>query len=446
MGCFAAALLSWTAVAVGGGSNNSKHRPSVLFCTPEGLFAQSRTWVDLEFLRGMHNKSDSDLGFEVDWTASLADINQTRIARYDALVLWVSAASLSIRPNPASPATQAGFAGVILDYIGQGGGVLLFPTETNVWGQKLFDITSQLGGRLPIEFLNETNASNVQTMRHMKDHGSSVKMFYSTNIDRSHPLAAGVGEGVWYPSMPAYNAAHGGPIDVNEQWTSIVRATTTTHTVPVNLQTTTIRPLPPAEQIFQHSPPVSAPTLFAVRERGKGRVALLNQWRQYTTGSGTGWLFDSQILSTGSDKRPSGFGRLLRNTFGWLTEPMAGTGYITPAGALDAPNSKPEAFASYKEVHPSYNVSDLSNHDPADPSLKLVRGLIGIRTSLSTGSDTLEQIAYAARAANVDYVVVLEQFCVVSDDGKTVKRLSNATLQNLAVSLPSSCTRGAIDH
>ena len=446
----AALLLSTRSV---GGENTSVPpvRPSVLFCAPHGLFASERTWVGLTYLRSLHNSSQPGGGFEVDWTESLADITRARIWRYNAIVLWISPGSGAVVPNPFPGPFRASFVGVILDYVAAGGGLLLFPTETNQYAQQLFDLTSRLGARLPVETLDESNVSNVAVMDHMQAEGDSVKVFWTDAVNHTAlPLAAGVNQ-VWYPSMPMYNAAHGGPIDVDGNWSVVLSGSATTRTTPVNLSASTVRlPLPPANQIFQRKTPVYSPPLFAVRELINGRVALLNQWRQYTTGSGSDWLFDSQVLSTGAKGRPSDMGRLLRNTFQWLTEPTVRRyspsrlpqdhathskacpwgdcpgGYRMPLGHLDNPNNKTTVLKDFAELHLSYDAATLGN-DPADSSLTLRRGVVGVRSSFTTGVDTVAAIAQAARTSKLDFVIILEEY-----NAPNSTRLTNATLMDLA--------------
>jgi hypothetical protein len=159
-------------------------------------------------LRSLHNSSTADGGFEVDWTESLGDITRARIWQYNAIVLWISPDSGAVIPNPFPPAFKAGFAGVILDYVRAGGGLFLFPTETNQYAQHLFSLTSVLGAKLPIETLNESTAANVAVMQHMRSEGDSVKIFWTDRVHTDVPalLTAGV-SGVWYPSSEYYFVA-----------------------------------------------------------------------------------------------------------------------------------------------------------------------------------------------------------------------------------------------
>ena len=116
--------------------------------------------------------------------------------------------------------------------------------------------------------------------------------------------------GMWYPTEPAYNGAMGAPIVVDSNWSVLIAGSNTSHSAPINMSgpqggaNAGNTPFPP--NAFQRDHNVSAPSLFAVRGWGKaGRVALLNQWRQFTVGSGSRWLYNDVVLSRGLRGRRS---------------------------------------------------------------------------------------------------------------------------------------------
>lgn len=95
----------------------------------------------------------------------------------------------------------------------------------------------------------------------------------------------------------------------------LARWLSTSTSVPVDLAKSLS---PELEHAYSRTEPMASPAFFAIRPVGSGRLAPLNQWRVYTVGSGTKWLFDRQVLSRGFQDRPSDMGRLLENTFRWL--------------------------------------------------------------------------------------------------------------------------------
>ena len=133
----------------------------------------------------------------------------------------------------------------------------------------------------------------------MVGESEDFKLFWADGLStdpRVRALVSGVAGG-WLPLKAKYNAAQQGPLVLaaDAGWIPVLNGSRTTFTMPVNLSATPFNHLPPKAQIFQRHAPVAAPPLVAVRRWGRGRVALFNQWHMFTIGSGTKWLFDSQV-------------------------------------------------------------------------------------------------------------------------------------------------------
>ena len=413
------------------GQSSMPHPPSILFAAPQPL---GSGWVNLELMRALHNGSwaatdaGTQRGWSVDFTTSLAELNRSRLFQYNVVVLFVSPAAtlakVGERLPPVPPSLVRDFGPAVQDYAAAGGGVFLYPSESN-WGwQRLFDITSLFGARLPVEVLRETNATNSGCMRHMS-RGFCLPIAYFDDVEVAAPskITAGV-KGCWLPTHRHYNGGDTGPIVVDNNWTVVLRGSASTVTEAVNLTDPVYLP-PPPNQIFARPGGVRAPPLFAVRSFGLGRIALLNSWRQYTLGGGQLWLFDNQVLAAGVGSRPSHVGRLLANTFRWLAEPSWKNqttdhvgGWVQPAGHLDAPNNSPAVKAKYADTHYRYNPEALSQN-PAGGTGLGIRGVIGLKTNLSSGSSTVKDFAATAAAFppshKVGFLVFLEDF--VSTDG-----------------------------
>ena len=80
-----------------------------------------------------------------------------------------------------------------------------------------------------------------------------------------------------------------------------------TTTAPLNVEQAAMQPPPVADRSYLPNGTV-APCFFATRPfSGGGRVAALNQWAQFTLGSGLQdyYLFHLQIMQTGDGKRKS---------------------------------------------------------------------------------------------------------------------------------------------
>ena len=225
-------------------------------------------------------------------------------------------------------------------------------------------------------------------------------------------------------------AAYTGPLEPRSagNWTVLLRGSPTTSTRPVNLTAADSSGVPPPcinTTCKGRLPGVSSPALFAVRDYGKGRVAILNQWRQYTTGSGSHWFFDRQITERGVGNRSSDMGRLLRNCLRWLATAPSSSGiggFLTPPGRWASPNADPAVPQQFQILDTS--ASGLGNQylphaldgsqclgcSADEKDGKMFRGLIGARTGLSDGKGTVADYAAAAKASHVDFVVFLESF------------------------------------
>ncbi|MFP4028524.1 MAG: hypothetical protein ACLFWL_12095 [Candidatus Brocadiia bacterium] len=226
-------------------SSAAQPGPSLLFCSPRGLAAG---YVDLTYIKELH-----DAGFEVDYTEGLDKLTADRIRQYNVLVLYTC-------PNKQ-------LAKRILKYVAGGGGILLIPTEHNINKQRLYDITEPLGADLPVERIKETDP----VKKGLLSHGArGVPLAYTFQIPPS-PVSKGV-KGIWYPTSPAYNASHTGPLAVGKPWLVVLRGSKTSKTVPVNLSESNT---PDLLDPFIREAGVKEPVFFAIRPFKKGRVVLV---------------------------------------------------------------------------------------------------------------------------------------------------------------------------
>lgn len=304
---------------------------------------------------------------------------------------------------PSSKEKVASFVTLMEKYLENGGGILLMPWENNILKQMVADLTDRWGAKLPVELIEEKDTEKVAPLTHM-----GVNPLAFTDQVLPSPVSAGVKQ-IWYPISPAYYAQHGGPIVVDENWQVVVKASSTAVTKPIDLSKCTT----PIAKPFSRPEGVKEPPMFAIRPLKAGRVALVNQWNNYSYGAGTRWLFNREVLSRGLKDKPSDFGRLLENTFKWLAEPSLKSGkmggFVTRPERLTPPNYRPEARKQFDFTFWHYEREVLGYGQPPKDS-RLFRGLIGARTAYSTGQGTVEEYAKAAAEAGLDFVVFLEDF------------------------------------
>jgi hypothetical protein len=380
----------------------AQQQPAVLVVSPLGA---GGGWVDLDYLSELRAA-----GFQVDYTDSMADFTWDRIKQYNVLVVFTCPPPPGINAGSFTGTQQLDqddFIALVERFLQQGGGVFVMATETQIRITLLRNLLTRWGADLPLERIADPDHHGVMSRM------PTVSLTYTSAVAPS-AVSDGV-HGLWYPTDPYYNSAFTAPLSVDGHWQVVVQGMPSSRTVPVDLSTATT-PLPPNPLIRPGG--VSAPPLVAIRPYGAGRLALMSQLPAFSIGSGTKWLYDSEVLSTGVSGMPSDLSTLLENSFRWLAEPSlqskAVGGYVTPASRLLPPNREPGAVNAYPEIAP--HPDDPSSLDPpADTSL--FKGVIGVQTSLTGGSGTVADYAAAARRAGLDFLVFLEDFTQL-DAGK----------------------------
>jgi len=374
-------------------------RPALLFCSPQGL---SGGWLDLQYARELHAK-----GFEIDYTEDLAEVTPARIQMYNVLVIYATPDAFDVtnRGMKSSPEKAKAFAMMIDAYVAGGGGVLLMPTECNLLKQQVADLTDLWGAKLPLERIEEKDPARLGALTHASQH---VPLAWTDQVLPS-PVSDGVKQ-IWYPISPAYNAQMTGPLLLDPNWQVVVKASKTAVTRAIDLAKSTMPVL--ANPVYRGAS-IAEPPLFAIRSYQKGRIALVSQWRQFSIGSGTRFIFQRQVLCAGAAGKPSDFGRLLENTYRWLAAPslQAGRpgGYITPPEKLVPPNAHPRVKQQYADQFWPYDRQALGSAAPP-AHLKLFRGLIGAKTVLGGGQGTVAEYARAATEAALDFLVFMDEF------------------------------------
>lgn len=194
--------------------------------------------------------------------------------------------------------------------------------------------------------------------------------------------------------------------DLSADWTPVVRGAATMRSRPDTRHDDYLQPWMPKDP----GPP--APPLLAIRQAGKGRIAV-GAIRYY-------WIFTppsncptaEAMLSAGAGGKPSDWLRVFANVFRWLAEPSLKEGKggaATPETLLNPPI----------HVWPTQPPRDWTKQ----AAIKDIRdqaqtpGLIGARTALSAGSGSVADYVAAAKAAGLRFIVFLED-SLRMDQGK----------------------------
>ncbi|MBU4211626.1 MAG: hypothetical protein KKD33_03470 [Verrucomicrobia bacterium] len=389
----AGVALSWAIT----GAIAAEQRPAILVLSPQGA---SPGYVDLSYLAEL-----TQSGFEVDYLDNFAQLTWDRIKNYNVLIVYMTPDAYDVVMSriPSSPEKVKAFADLMEKYVEAGGGVFLMPAEYNILKQVVSDLTDHWGAKLPMESIEETDPEKVGTLTH----APGTKLAFTDQVLPS-PVSDGVKQ-IWYPYAPVYNAAQGGPIWVDQNWQVVVKASPTSATKPVDIS----KAPTPIKDPFIRPEGVKAPPLFAIRQYKGGRLALVNQWCQFTLGSGTKWIFNREVLSRGVKGKPSDFGRLMENTFRWLAEPSLKSGkvggYVTAPDRMMPPNYRPEIKKQFDFTYWHYE-RDVLGYGQPPKDARVFRGLIGAKSACSSGAGTVEEYAKAAGESGLDFLVFMEDF------------------------------------
>ena len=277
----------------------------------------------------------------------------------------------------------------IEQFLGRGGGVLVCNPEGS-WNLKEWPAVNAWlaaqGARPRWEVLQDGDKKNV-----VRD-VMGCELSWSDRV--SPPVNQGVrglltltaaGTTGWEPPMS---------FDFTPAWTVVARGAATLRGV---------REVRNDEQLqawIPKQPLAGSPALMGLRQVGPGRLAVV--------GIRCHWLFTppqncpttEAMLTAGADGKPSDWLRLVGNAVGWLAEPSlrAGLGGMkTPAAVLDPPVTPWEIPPQVAWTKPA-----------AMQDMPQVQGLIGARTSLSSGTGGVAEYVRAAKAAKLQFIVFLE--------------------------------------
>jgi len=358
------AMLLWSAISFLGfaslGCAAEPERPSVLFCG------------------GVHNKYVTkplvEMGIDVDACGRAQLAERLASGKYNVVVV-------STMNDAERKAVDA--------FLAKGGGVLVCnPAEsrraadwtgTNEW-------LAALGARPRWEVIQDSDKDNV------------ARDVMGCALSFSDQVLAPVKEGVRGVLTLMWHGTTGCEppmsFDLSKDWTPLVRGA----------KTMTSRPSKRNDEIFQPWIPkegaAPSPVLLAAREVGKGRMAVLAIRYYWIFTPGGNCPTTEAMLTAGASNRPSDWLRVFANSFAYLAEPSmkAGLGGAgTPEAVLNPPVQvwEPPAITQWAEPGPMQDQSQ-------------VVGLIGARTSLSSGKGTVEDYVKAAKGSGLQFIAFLE--------------------------------------
>jgi len=258
-------------------------------------------------------------------------------------------------------------------YVEAGGGVLCFGDlhRGRIYGN-LNRMLKPFGVRFHYAVVEETDARKIRELKNYR----AVKAFLTDNVAPS-PVTEGV-RCIWYPRFAQTTAT----FDTDDNWRVVVRGSATSRSVPLGEDRTAASGLKHAE----------APPLVAYRTYGKGRMVIFSSHSSWYTLNPYHFMWDEGFFLREGDAR-----RLLQNIYRWLSEPGRGT------------------FGGFKESEQK-QVFDIGPRLKESVRKTVTRaiggaprsGIIGVRTTYSGGSHTVDEFCKEAARLGLDYLVFAE--------------------------------------
>ena len=220
------------------------------------------------------------------------------------------------------------------------------------------------------------------------------------NIAES-PLSAGV-KSLWYP-VPRTRVGgqnHTIPFVAESSWQIVVRGSASSLTWKGALQES--RPDQPGA--YREKVP-----LMAARSVGKGRIIYFGITPEYLLGPNANSTLEGIVLDKGLNGTPSDGLKLLVNGLRWLA------GGSLEAGSLGGAKTEESLLRNPNKARftEPYHWPEKVGFARAEPALP---GVVGPRTSYSSGKATAEQWVERARASGLAWVVFLEDFASLPND------------------------------
>ena len=270
-----------------------------------------------------------------------------------------------------------------LRFVRKGGGLLLMVGNTGYAGvRKLLHNVNNFLAPLGARILWQ----RVHDGRHRAKFSWIISYtFYSTdNITRGNPITRGIHH-LWYPGGNNRGVPTTYTMRPSPAWKVLVRGDTTASS-----------PGYP-----------SAPPLAAVRSYGKGRIAVITWFPQYSINNGYPF-YGGYMLGNKGD----GF-RFLENLYDWLGQPSMRGGRIYPRPRLLPKRAAGEAAVA-PPPPPPFPRAALAAQLNASGAAPVYRGIIGVRPSPGAGHATVAAFCRAARQLGLNFLVFTPDYARMS--------------------------------
>ncbi|MBI4023913.1 MAG: hypothetical protein HY360_02970 [Verrucomicrobia bacterium] len=286
------------------------------------------------------------------------------------------------------------FCALIDRYLNAGGGVLFYGNSVDTLAPAAVEMfLKPYGANVLFEQVTDPQQTFTQTSKARWSYG------WTTAISPG-PLTQGV-KTVFYPATKFMYGPTTSPLKLSPEWQVLVTGSPTAHSLAPNYPSV-------HNPGFSEGNPgacTASPPLIACRTVGKGRLAvsglsLYNSfiWYQHP-------FIEDIAIKRGDGKTPSDLRQLQANLARWLAvETGALGGYRVETDTTDA---RVVERTLYNE-----RMKPITWKEPAEaiPHYLWLPGVIGARTALTGGTGTAADWVAAAKAAGLDWLVILEDF------------------------------------
>jgi len=373
----------------------SQNRPSILF--------QQRVYFD--FLEELQNS-----GFEVDYAEK--ELTWDLIKNYNVVVIFYTpdAFAVSYRNDKPSEERIKKFVDLIEKYLEEGGSIFIICEERNIKKQMVSDLIKNWGAKIPLERIVEEDNEKISQL----ENAPSVLIAYTDNIQQS-PVSKGI-KGIWYPYSNTQNSQLTNPLFLDENWKVVLRTSKTSKTVPIDENPDRWKDF--YDEVFFRKGNISEPPIFAIREYKNGRIALMSSSPKFSVYSGKRWYYNGQVLEKGAKGKKSDLGKLLINTFQWLSEKSLKDkkigGYVNDKERHIPPNYRKEVINAYLSGGWEYKKEEVEN--VSAPKVNIYKGVIGVKTNYSGYEGTVEEYAKTAENLGLNFLIFMEDFDKIDED------------------------------
>lgn len=336
-------------------------------------------------------------GFNLNTFGDWQNLTWDKIKDYNAVVLvglGESNADFTL-----TPINQANLE-VLNRFLAAGGGIFYVPS----WGQ--------MNTQLPPQQAWAKTLGLTPLFDEVPVDAPTTKRATAWEIDFAHTTAIAPSavtqdvHSLWYP-VPASRIGgqtHTVPLAVDANWRVVIKGEPSSHT--------RVMPLDGSPPKDEGTCTASVP-LLATRQVGPGRIVVLGIAPQYTFNQVAATTLENIVLERGLGGVASDGYKIIENALKWLTEPSLQN---TPAlgGATLGGAAMDDSLLQHPWKTKFSGAFDWSHAEQFLSPQHAYSGIVGARSTYSSGQATVEQWVQAARAKGLSYLVFLEDFKALS--------------------------------